>query len=104
MIIYIDADYKCHTEAGEDRTEVETQFFDNKCKVFIEGYRFLPSGERWTREDGEIFEGMSVFPWKDSQILELAQSAYEESLAEMQDMQAALELLNVTPTTEEVNE
>ena len=35
MAIYIDSDYKCHTEPAEDRTEVETEFFNGKCKAFI---------------------------------------------------------------------
>ena len=100
MKIYIDSDYKCYVEPAECRPEIELSIFDGRCKACIEGYRFVPTGCTWTREDGEVFEGEAFFPWKDSQILDLAQSAYEESLAEMQDMQSALELLNVTPTDE----
>lgn len=101
--IYIDSDYKCHLESDGTMNAVEAVFFDGCSKAFIEGYIFVPSGATWTREDGEVFEGEMIVPWKDSKTLELAQSAYEESLAELQDMQAALELLNVTPS-EEVNE
>ena len=102
MKIYIDSECKCHLSEAEGLTPVNVPFFDNKCTAFITGYRFIPMGETWTREDGEVFEGEAAFPWKDSQTLELAQSAYEESLAEMQDMQAALELLGVTPTEDTV--
>ena len=52
MTIYIDNDYKCHTSPGEGLTAVETDFFDGKCRQYIEGYRFVPSGESWVREDG----------------------------------------------------
>lgn len=102
MQIYIDSDYKCYTEPADDRTAVETDAFNGKCKALIEGYRYVPEGETWIREDGESFDGEMVTPWKDIYTLELAQSAYEESLAEMQDMQAALELLGVTPTEDTV--
>ena len=55
--IYIDADYKCHVAEEETLTAVQTDFFDGKCDAFIEGYRFVPQGETWTREDGAVFVG-----------------------------------------------
>ena len=57
MIIYLDADFKCHLENDGTMREVETSFFDGKCKTFIEGYRYVPVGEKWTREDGTEFPG-----------------------------------------------
>lgn len=63
--IYIDSEFKCHVTDDGTRTAVETNFFDNKCDAYIEGYRLIPEGERWTREDGEIFAGESISPWKD---------------------------------------
>ncbi len=95
MTIYIDSDYKCYAEQAEDLTAVESAFFDGKCKTFIEGYRFVPSGESWTREDGVVFKGEMVAPWKDYSALAAAQAGYEEAAAEMQDMQEALNLLGV---------
>lgn len=95
MIIYIDFDYKCYTESAEERLAVETDFFDGKCKTFIEGYRFVPEGETWTREDGVVFAGEMVAPWKDYATLAAAQAGYEEAAAELQDMQEALNLLGV---------
>lgn len=95
MEIYIDSDYKCHVEAVEGLTAVETDFFDGKCKAYIEGYRFVPAGKTWTREDGVVFTGEMVAPWKDYATLAAAQAGYEEAAAELQDMQEALNLLGV---------
>ena len=79
MKIYIDSDYKCHvTDNGT--TAIETDFFDGMCKEFIEGYRFVPFGESWTREDGEVFEGEMIAPWKDYAELDAAQRSYEKQL------------------------
>lgn len=95
MTIYIDSEFKCHAEAADGLTAVEATFFDGKCRKFIEGYRFVPEGQEWTREDGIVFKGEMVTPWKDYSLLEAAQLGFEESLAEMQDMTSALNLLGV---------
>ena len=76
MTIYIDNDYKCHVSQGEGMTEIETSFFDNKAPEFIEGYRFVPAGETWTRSDGVQFQGEMIAPWKDYNVLERAQLLY----------------------------
>lgn len=96
--IYIDSDYKCHTSNpdGEYR-EIETDFFDGKCETFVEGYRYIPDGENWTNENGIVFSGEMISPWKKYSILQAAQAEYEKAKAEMDDMRAALELLGVTP-------
>ena len=87
MIIYIDNDYKCHTSHGEGLTAVETDFFDGKCRQYIEGYRFVPAGEIWTREDGQVFDGEMVAPWRDYAILsefqEVAQEEQDKATAEI---------------------
>ena len=62
--IYLDSDYKCHLADDGTMTTVETDYFDGKCDAFIEGYRFVPAGSTWTREDGEVFEGEMIAPWK----------------------------------------
>ena len=95
MAIYIDSDFKCHTEVSEGLTAVEAAFFDGKCKAYIEGYRLVPAGKTWTREDGVVFTGEMVAPWKDYTMLAAAQAGYEQAAAEMQDMQEALNLLGV---------
>lgn len=93
MKIYIDSEFKCYTDAAEGRTEIETSTFDGKCKEYIEGFRFIPTGSSWTRWDNIVFEGEVSFPWKDFQELERAQFLYvQEKLA---DAEAALKLLGV---------
>lgn len=78
MKIYLDSDFKCHT-TNMDGTyrEAETDFFDGKCDTFIEGYRFVPGGESWTRYDGVVFDGEMAAPWKDTNELNDAQKKYE---------------------------
>ena len=76
MTIYIDSDYKCHVFAAEGRRAVETELFDGKCPEWIESYRFVPAGETWTREDGEVFKGEMAAPWKDLSNAYAAQAVY----------------------------
>ena len=87
--IYIDSDFKCHVTDDGTMTAVETDFFDGKCDVFIEGYRFVPNGESWTRSDGEVFHGGMIVPWKDYDELDAAQRAYEKQLLEEQAAELA---------------
>lgn len=96
MTIYIDNDYKCHTSPGEGLTAVETEAFEGKCSRYIEGYRFVPAGQSWTREDGQVFYGEMIAPWRDYAILAAFQALYEEEQAKQADMAAALELLGVS--------
>ena len=76
MTIYIDSDYKCYVSAADGRRAIETGFFDGKCEEWIESYRFVPEGETWTREGGEVFKGEMVTPWKDLGEAYVAQTAY----------------------------
>lgn len=96
MTIYIDKDYKCHTSPGENLTAVETDAFNGKCKQVIEGYRFVPAGKTWVREDGEVFHGEMVTPWRDYALLAELQALYEEEQAKQADMAAALDVLGVS--------
>ena len=92
--IYIDSEFKCHTVNDGTMTAVETDFFDGKCDAFIEGYRFVPSGESWTRSDGEVFTGKMIAPWKDYAELDSAQRDYERQLlAEYSEANIKLEQL-----------
>lgn len=93
MTIYIDNDYKCHVFPADGLTAVETDAFDGKCRQYIEGYRFVPSGESWTREDGKVFHGEMVAPWKPYEVLEELQAIYEEEQAKQADMAAALDAI-----------
>lgn len=90
MTIYIDSEYKCHVSPGEGLTAVETDAFDGKCRQYIEGYRFVPAGQRWTREDGQEFSGEMVAPCRDSAILEELQALYEEEQQTIDEYDSAL--------------
>ena len=76
MTIYIDSDYKCYVSAAEGRRAVETDFFDGKCPEWIESYRFVPDGETWVKENGEMFRGEMIAPWKDMSEAYVAQAGY----------------------------
>ena len=95
MKIYIDSEFKCHVTNDGYMTEVETNFFNDKCDTFIEGYLFVPADESWTREDGEVFTGEMIAPWKPYEELEAEQRNYErqslaEYKAELAELDAAL--------------
>ena len=92
MKIYIDNDYKCHVSPGDGLTAVETDVFDGKCCHYIEGYRFVPAGETWTREDGQVFHGEMVAPWRDYAILsEFQEVAQEEQSKATEEIAAIVE-------------
>ena len=77
--IYLNKDFLCSvTEQTDTVQTVETAVFDGKCNAFIEGYRFIPAGQQWTREDGVVFEGEMISPFKDSTQLEMVQKLYEQ--------------------------
>ena len=90
MTIYIDNDYKCHTSPADGLTAVETDFFDGKCRQFIEGYRFVPFEQSWTREDGQVFDGEMVAPWREYELLAEFQAIYEEEQAKATEEIAAI--------------
>ena len=92
--IYLDSDYKCHVSNPDSTlTAVETDAFDGKCDAYIEGYRFVPAGEVWTRPDGAAFHGEMLTPWKPWQELDAAQRNYErELLAQYEQALTEIEL------------
>lgn len=92
--IYIDFEFKCHITNDGTMITVETDFFEGKCDEYIEGYRFIPAGESWTRSDGKVFQGEMIAPWKDYSELEAAQKTYEQQM--LADYRAALTTLGVT--------
>ena len=83
MKIYIDSDYKCHISDDGTMRAVEFDenelfvFFRNKCPEFIEAYRYVPFGEEWTREDGEVFSGEMFSPWNLTEEVLEAQRIFE---------------------------
>ena len=80
--IYIDKNFKCHTSDDGMMTEIQMDFFDGKCDEFVEGYRYVPAGESWTRADGVVFTGEMIAPWKHYSELDAAQREYERELAQ----------------------
>ncbi len=93
MTIYIDKDYKCHSEAAEDLRPVEAPFFEGKCKRFIEGYRYVPQGETWVRSDGKKFTGEMITPHEDYSILAVAQAQFEESQQTINEQEQIINIL-----------
>lgn len=83
MTIYIDDDYKCYVSAADGRRAIETNEFDGKCKTYIEGYRFVPAGEKWIMSNGVFFKGEMIAPWKDYDYLQTVQEAYEQGQDEI---------------------
>lgn len=82
MTIYIDNDYKCHVSDDGTRRAFDVPFFDGKCAEFVEGYRFVPSGETWTRKDGQTFKGEMIAPRRDYSGIAAIQSAVDRTQAQ----------------------
>lgn len=80
--------FECHVSDDGTMTAVETSVFDGKCDTFIEGHRFVPEDKIWEREDGVVFHGEMIAPWKDYGLLETAQSLYEETLKDKERITA----------------
>ena len=76
MTIYIDDDYKCYVSAGDGRRAIETNEFDGKCEEWIESFRFVPAAETWVQDNGVMFRGEMVTPWKDLSEAYVAQAEY----------------------------
>lgn len=92
MTIYIDNDYKCHVTDDGTMTAVETDAFDGKCTEYIEGYRYVPSGQTWVREDGVEFTGEMISPWRPWAELDAAQREYErQQLAQYESALSEIE-------------
>lgn len=88
MQIYIDINnnYKCYsTNSDNILLPYETNFFDDKCDTFIEGYQCIPIGYEWIRDDGEIFIGEMIAPLVDYIELEKAQLKYENEQLKIQN-------------------
>lgn len=80
--IYLNKDFQCFTSENSETVQfAETSDFDGKCNTFIEGFRFVPEGQKWIREDGVEFVGQMVAPFKDYTYLEMVQAMYEEIMS-----------------------
>ena len=84
MKIYIDKDFKCYSSNHDGSLrEYEVPQFDGKCDTYIEGYRYIPSGESWERSDGVVFAGEMIAPWRPYNEILVAQEQYEFDLKEL---------------------
>jgi hypothetical protein len=83
MIIYIDDEFCCHT-SNPDKVyrAFNVSFFDDKCTKLVEGYRYIPAGESWEREDGVVFKGEMISPAVDYTLIGIAQEQYAHDMAE----------------------
>ena len=81
MKIYIDPDYKCHVSSDGTMREFDVESLDGKCPAYIEGCRYVPIDESWTRPDGHVFDGEMFTLWRDSRLLEKFQAQYDAQLA-----------------------
>lgn len=79
--IYIDFNNHCHAEDIGGCTPVETDFFDGKCREFIEGYCYDDSN------------GIAIYPWHDYAQLNAIQNAVDRTQGQA-DKQI-MELLDV---------
>lgn len=94
MKIYIDTECKCHvTNPDNAFREFDVPFFDGMCQTLIEGYRYCPEGESYIREDGAVFHGECIVPWKPYSELDAAQRQYEQ--AQLADYKAACERMGI---------
>ena len=100
MTIYIDDDFKCYTSKNDGLQPIETTVFDGKCAKYIEGYRFVPEGQTWTRDDGVQFTGPMVSPHKDYDILAAYQEQYQENSAELQEANSAMAVFGFSSKSE----
>lgn len=97
MEIYLDTDYCCHLTDGGGMRQIETDVFNGKCAEYIEGYRFVPFGESWTRPDGVVFKGQAILLIENNyRLLQRFQTQHEADMAASADMAEALAILGVT--------
>lgn len=82
--IYLDSDFCCHLVNDGTMMEVETDAFDGMADAYIKGYRYVPYGETWTREDGAEFHGIMISPAKpyDRIMVDVAISYLDDEEAE----------------------
>lgn len=68
MIVYVDKNYKCHASSDGTMREVNSDFFNDKCPTFIDGYCY---------DDSKGYP--HIYPYKPFNELYAAQRVYEKS-------------------------
>ncbi len=77
MIIYLDSDFRCHLKNDGTMATVETDAFNGMADAYIEGFRYVPGGQTWTRPDGVIFQGLMISAAENYNSLIKTQEQYE---------------------------
>jgi hypothetical protein len=89
MFYYLDDQLMAHVRQNEAGTLAPwgdtAGFFAGKCQAFVEGYRVVPEGQAWTREDGADFSGLMIAPATDPKLLSAAQAQADEATIEELD-------------------
>lgn len=91
MTVYIDKDFRCHTQPGDGLSAVNHTFFDGKEQTVIETYRYIPTGYAWKREDGQVFYGEMFAPYKNGSAEPDSGENYEDLVKNASEYVAAYE-------------
>lgn len=96
MTYYLDSDFRLHLENDGTMQQWEDVegFFDGMPGSFVEGYRVVPEGQTWVRNDGRTFGGLMITPAVPMN--QFMMTALKEAADESADKEAALALLGVT--------
>ena len=88
---YLDGDYRLHVEQKDGFVPWEDTdgLFDGKTRAYIEGFRIVPAGCQWVRDDGRVFEGFMLAAAVDYQTLAKAQAEIEAARADAIAAEAA---------------
>ena len=89
--VYLDLEFMCHVVNSGSMIEVQTDAFDDLCDNAIELMRFVPQGYMWERRDGRVIHGLFI------QATDSAKIDEYQRQAKIDDMEAALALLGVSP-------
>ena len=82
-MLYLDGNYIAHAEQDTEGLRIPWEdscgFFTAKCPAFIEGYRVVPEGKTWIREDGAVFTGLMIAPVVNPTILQTLQAVVDDT-------------------------
>ena len=95
MKVYLDSNFLCHLNNNGGYTEYNLDDFNDMCETYIEGYRVIPEGCTWVREDGIQFHGFMVTPARPYNELQIAQDQYEKDNNKMQDLNDVKEIIDL---------
>lgn len=77
MTLWIDDNFRAHTESGAGRTEITTDIFDDMPPVVAKCYIYVPAGQSYTKPNGNTVVGEFVQLAVPEKELDDTQRAYE---------------------------